>query len=141
MFNVSTALAAAQMAATLARINDGPGPAKLELYTTPRPVTPDTAAGIAAQVVIELATPAGSITDGVLSLTPASAGGALVLTDGIPRWGRVIAADGVALADGDVTDVASGGDITLLGGTTPAGDNSPQLYAGGLVILGTIALT
>ena len=141
MFSVSNALSAAQIEATLERLSAGGGAAALRLYTSARPDTPQDAPGADAQVVIELANPPGSITAGVLSLAPAVPGGTLVLADGIPRWGRFFAADGEAMADGDVTDAAHGGDIPVLGGATPDGDTSPMLYAGGLVLLGTVALT
>lgn len=141
MFKVSNSLAAAQIQATLERFGVGAGPAKLHLYTSTRPATPQDAPGADPQVIIELATPPGSVTAGVLSLVPATAGGTLVLLDGIPRWGRFFAADGEPMADGDVTDSTHGGDIPLLGGTTPGGETSPMLYAGGLVLLGTVALT
>lgn len=141
MFNASIPLAAAQIQATLERFSVGAGPAKLHLYTSARPATPQDVPGADPQVIIELATPPGSVTDGVLSLVPVTAGGTLVLFDGIPRWGRFYAADGAPMMDGDVTDNAHVGDIPVLGGATPAGDTSPMLYAGGLVLLGTVALT
>ena len=140
-FGISTVLAAAQMTATLNRINSGAGAASLHIYTDTRPASTDVAPGQDAQIVIALANPAGTITDGVLSLTPSAPGGVMVLATGIPRWGRLLAADGAALADGDVTDAAHGGDIQLLGAATPDGDTSPMFYAGGLVALGTVALT
>lgn len=141
MFAVSNALAAAQMQATLDRMSTGGGAAALHLYTTARPPTPQDDPGGAAQAVIALSSPPGVVTDGVLSLTPAVPEGTLVLADGIPRWGRFFAADGAPMADGDVTDDTHGGDITVGGGLTPDGDTSPLLYAGGLVLLGTVALT
>lgn len=140
MFGISPTLAAVQIAATLERINTGSGAASLQIYTDTRPASVTIAPGQDAQVVIALATPAGTITDGVLSLAASAPGGVMVLADGIPRWGRLFAADGAALADGNVTDAAHGGDIQLLGGSTPSGDTSPMLYAGGLVVLGTTAL-
>lgn len=141
MFSVSTITAAVQIQATLDRMSVGGGAAALHLYTSARPDTPQDAPGATAQVVIELASPPGTITEGVLSLVPASPGGTLVLADGIPRWGRFFAADGATIADGTVTDATHGGDIPVLGGATPEGDTSPMLYAGGLVLLGTVALT
>lgn len=141
MFGISDELARVQLEATLARINLGTGRAAWHIYTNARPASCNVAPGQTAQAVIELATPVGSITAGVLSLIPASTSGAIVQADGIPRWGRLVAADGAVLTDGNVTDPLHGGDIQLIGGKTPAGDNSPMLYAGGLVLLGTVALT
>ena len=37
--------------------------------------------------------------------------------------------------------MAHDGDIRLAGGETPAGETSPMLYAGGLVLLGETSLT
>lgn len=142
MFDISDALALVQMEASLARINTGTGQAALHIYTNNRPNTTNSPPGQEPQAVIELASPAGTMTeDGRMSLIPANPSGAMVLFDGIPRWGRLVAADGAVMADGDVTGPMYAGDIKIVGGKIPAGDTSPMLYAGGLVVLSATALT
>ena len=138
MFRVAPVLAAAQLAATLARADVGAGVARVRLYTTARPETPG-AHSDTPQAEIALAKPCGTVTEGVLSLVPAAPG--MVMSQGMPRWAELIAADGALLTDGTVTNLAGGGDFRVEGAATPEGETSPLLYAGGLVTLGTVALT
>ena len=48
---------------------------------------------------------------------------------------------GALVTEGRVTDDANGGDFQVTGGTTPPGETSPLLQAGGLVVLGATSLT
>lgn len=139
---ISNALALVQLQATLARLDASPGPATLLLYTTPLPPDGD-APAIAPdpQVTIPLASPSGSIVAGVLKLTQAPSASPMAAASGIPRWGLLVAGDGVPLARGDVTDNAHTGAIRITGGPTAGGDTSPSLYAGGLVSLSETFLT
>lgn len=142
-FTPSAELAAEQIAATLSLLADqggGSGNAAIHLFTTTRPATPNDPAGGTPQVVIELTNPPGTITNGVLTLTPKNPTGDSVAATGAPKWGRIYAADGTPVADGTVTDNTHGGDIQVIGGTTAPGATSPTLVAGGLVLLGTVAL-
>ena len=65
----------------------------------------------------------------------------VVLAGGVPRWGLLVAGDGVPLARGDVTNEAGTGAIRITGGTTAGGETSPTLYPGGLVGLAETFLT
>jgi hypothetical protein len=126
MITLSTAhaasRAAAALAATLAALNAGTSGATVSLYSTTRPANGD-AAGGAAQAVITLPKPAGTITAGVLTL--AAAADAMITSTGIVLWAR-IEANGVILLDCDVSDTS--GTATIRLATT-------QLYAGGSVRL------
>ena len=140
-WEISPALALAQLAATVVRADAGPEHARLALYSTERPASIAASHADTAQAVFELAKPCGAIIDGQLVLYVAETSGAMVAASGIPRWAEWIAGDGVVQTLCYVTDMASGGGIRLIGGATPEGDNSPMLYAGGKVLLGLVALT
>ena len=139
---ISDALALAQLYATLDRLATAPGPATVLIYTTTMPpdgdpltIAPD------AQVTIPLASPPGAIVAGVLKLAPAAGSTPVVLAGGVPRWGLLVAGDGVPLARGDVTNEAGTGAIRITGGITAGGETSPTLYPGGLVGLAETFLT
>ena len=139
---ISDALALAQLQATLARLAMAPGPATVLIYATAMPADTDPLA-IApdAQVTIPLESPPGAIVAGVLKLAQQSGASPMAVTAGIPRWGLLVAGDGVPLARGDVTDNAHAGAIRITGGTTAPGETAPTLYAGGLVALSETFLT
>ena len=138
-WRVSSALARTQLQATLTRLDAGTGNALVRLYATARPDDLGTPAAPMAE--IPLAKPCGLITvDGLLDLMPATGEGVMVLQSGIPRWGELVAGDGVVLADGGVTDADHGGCFQVAGGKTAEGDDSPMFYAGGLITLSGTAL-
>lgn len=140
---ISSSAATAQLQATMAFADAGApaaGASKLQLFASDKP-EPGAAALTAPQAEIALATPCGTITAGVWSLTAAESGGALVLTTGVPKWARWLAANGEWVADASVTDLAGEGDIRIGGGQTPPGETGPMLYAGGLAVLGSTAFT
>lgn len=139
-WDISPAAALVQLQATMAWADAGPAASRLQLFTSEQPAA-GAEPGAAPQVEITLAKPCGVIVGGVWSLTAANPGGTMVLTNGIPRWGRWLTAAGVWIADGSVTDLDHAGAIRIAGGATPAGDNSPMLYAGGLALLGATAFT
>lgn len=138
-FSACPALAEAQLLAAIAFADAAAGPCEIVLYTTTQPA-PGAPEGVPPQAVITLAKPCGSVTAGALTLTPADPTGALVLKTGVPRWARWRRSDGVALADGSVTNPAGGGDFTVADGVTAPGDDSPNLIAGGLVRLGAVVM-
>ena len=90
-------------------------------------------------VVGEVVFPAGS-NDGVLTLHPAAPGGSMVLVGGTPRAAHWVNGAGVLVAAGTVTDTDHDGDFSVGGAPTAPGDTAPALYAGGLVLLGTVTL-
>ena len=126
MITLSTAhaasRAAAALSATLTALNAGATGATVSLYTTTRPANGEDAGG-AAQAVITLPKPAGTISAGVLTL--GAADDALILSTGVALWAR-IEANSVILLDCDVSD--TGGTATIRLATT-------TLYAGGSVRL------
>lgn len=140
-WRIGPATALAQLQAAIDLADDGPGPSRVLLFTTDRHAALDGAAGDTPQAEIVLAMPCASIVGGGLVLHVADPGGSLVLTTGMPRWGLWVNAAGDIVAEGSVTDEANGGDFWVAGGTTPLGDTSPLLQAGGLVVLGTTSLT
>ena len=139
---ISDALALAQLQATLARLAMAPGPATVLIYATAMPADTDPLAlAPDAQVTIPLESPPGAIVAGVLKLAQQSGAAPMAVTAGIPRWGLLVAGDGVPLARGDVSDADHAGAIRISGGTTAPGDTSPALYPGGLVALAETFLT
>jgi hypothetical protein len=139
-WEIGTDHALAHLAATIAFADAAAGASSILLYTTPRPAA-GAAPGAAHMAEVVLAKPCATIAGGVLTLHPADAAGAMLLSSGIPRWARWQRSDGVLVGDCNTTDALGGGDITVIGGATPDGDNSPMLYAGGRVLLGAVTLT
>lgn len=135
---VGAAHALAQLAATLVFADTGPLPSRIYLYEHP-----DMATGAAPYVApiaeITLAKPCGTLAAGSLTLHTAGAGG-MVLSDGTPHAAQWVNGDGALVAAGTVTDMANGGDFRIGGSPTLPGEDSPTLYAGGLVLLGAVVL-
>lgn len=129
--------ALAQITTSLAFADAGTLPASILLYAESAVAT-GAAPTTSALAEITLAKPCGTITGGVLTLHVANPDGALVLQQGIPRAARWMSGDGKLVAAGTVTDMANAGDFRVSGGTTAPGDDSPMLYAGGLVLLGDV---
>ena len=140
-WRIGPALALAQLQAAITTADAGPGPSKVQLFTTPRHATADGAMGDAPQAEVLLAVPCATIVGGALVLHVADEGGTLVQTTGLPRWGQWVNGAGALVTEGSVTDDANGGDFQVTGGTTPPGETSPLLQAGGLVVLGVTSLT
>ena len=139
---ISDALALSQLQATLGRLAAAPGPATVLIYSSPMPAEADPlAVAPDAQVTIPLAATPGSIVAGVLKLAQQADPQPMAAASGVPRWGLLVAGDGVPLARGDVTDSAHTGAIRITGGTTAPGETAPMLYAGGLVALAETYLT
>ena len=132
--------ALAQLAATLAFADAAASASVILLFSDVSAATGSTPA-VAPLATIELAKPCGTIAGGVLSLSPADPGGALVMQTGVPRAAHWLRGDGVLVAAGTVTDAENGGDFTVAGAATAPGETSPTLYAGGKVLLGAVALT
>ena len=139
-WRIGAGASAAQLAATIAHADAGAGNARVHLYSTTRPATAGAHADTPMATVV-LSKPCATVVGGVLTFHPVDAGGALVMSTGLPRWGEWISGAGALVVDGSVTDEASGGDFTVAGGATPPAETSPLLQAGGLVLLGATALT
>ncbi len=135
--DVGPVLSAAHIAATLERLDDGPGYAEIRLYSTAMPETP-VAHGDTPMATLVLPKPCGAVVAGVLVL--AAPPQAMVMSDGLPRWGEVIAADGAFMWQADATDKDHDGFFQLEGAPTPDGETSPMYYAGGMITLGTTAI-
>ena len=129
-----------RLAATL-EFADIPATAcRILLFSDVSAATGSTPAG-APLATISLAKPCGAIAAGVLSLSPAEPGGALVMQTGVPRAAHWLRGDGTLVAAGTVTDADNDGDFVVAGAATAPGETSPTLYAGGKVLLGAVALT
>ena len=140
-WRIGPAVALAQLQAAIATADAGPGPSKVQLFATSRHDTADGAMGDVPIAEVLLAVPCATIVNGALVLQVADAGGSLVQSAGIPRWGQWVNGAGNLVTEGRVTDDANGGDFQVTGGTTPPGETSPLLQAGGLVVLGVTSLT
>lgn len=130
MIQISTAHAAARLNGTLTFLDTGPAAAEVHLYANTRPASPNDAPGASALVEITLTKPAGTITAGVLTLTPAADG--LIATTGTAVWARVINAEGTTAFDADVGQGEGAWEVQL---------ETTQLYAGGDCKLLTATLT
>jgi hypothetical protein len=98
-----------RLTGTLANLQRGPNPARIEFYTAPRPVGGGAATTLLATVTLD--DPAGEVVGDYLVLfDPADA---LVLVDGTPAWARVKDGNGAASMDVDVSDLAGDGHIKL----------------------------
>ena len=131
--------ALAQLAASLVFADAGANPSHIYLYADAAVAT-GAAPAASPLAEIELAKPCGTIAGGVLTLHPADSAGTLVLVTGIPRAARWVSGDDMLVSAGTVTDMTHTGDFRVGGGTTAAGDDSPTLYAGGIVLLGDVVL-
>ena len=140
-WEITQTTALAQLAAMLTRADTGPGRASLALFSTARPALITDPHADAPQAEIVLAKPSGNIIGSSLVLYVETPAGAMVQSNGLPRWAEWRAADGAVLARCDVTDMDHGGGLRVIGGATPEGETSPMLYTGGLVQLGLVALS
>lgn len=136
---IGPAHALAQLAATLAFADAGAQPSRILLYADAGAAT-GAAPGAAPLVEVALAKPCGTIAAGQLTLHPLEPAGAMVLANGQPRAAQWMSGAGQLVAAGTVTDTAHAGDFRISGAATPAGDDTPTLYAGGLVLLGAVVL-
>ena len=113
----------------------GAGPARLQIYGTPRPGTAGDPPGGSALATLVLTKPCGTVEVGDILLTQESAIGDLIAANGAAVWGRWESSDGDVIADGDVTDMVGGGPFKL------DGAGGVNLYAGGRAVLGATALS
>ncbi|MBS0505804.1 MAG: hypothetical protein JSR53_00315 [Proteobacteria bacterium] len=131
--------ALAQLAATIAFADAGAQPSAIRLYADAAAASGATPAGAPLAEVL-LAKPCGAIAAGQLTLLVATPAGSTVLATGQPRAAQWVNGAGKLVAAGSVTDVDHAGDFRIGGAPTAPGDDTPQLYAGGLVLLGAVVL-
>ena len=131
--------ALAQLAASIAFADTGAQPSRIRLYADAGAATGAAPAGDPL-AEITLAKPCGTIAAGQLTLHVADAAGALVLVTGQPRAAQWVSGDDKLVAAGTVTDMDHSGDFRIGGASTAPGDDTPTLYAGGLVLLGAVVL-
>ena len=129
----------AQLAASIAFADAGAQSSRIRLYADAGAATGATPAG-APLAEVTLAKPCGTIAAGQLTLHVADPAGAMVLATGQPRAAQWVSGEGKLVAAGTVTDMDHGGDFRVGGASTPPGDDTPTLYAGGLVLLGAVVL-
>jgi len=110
----------ARLAGTLAFLDAGINPARLRIYGGTRPVTPATTPSSAKLVEIALTKPAGTIADGLLTLTQQEDG--LIVANGIATWARLVNGEEVTALDLDCSGTDGAGDVKLA---------STNLYLGG----------
>lgn len=139
MMVVGAEHALAQLAASITFADGGATASRIYLYADAGAATGAAPSG-GALAEIEMARPCGTLAAGELTLHVATPGGNLVAATGIPRAAQWVNGDGKLVAAGTVTDTDHGGDFQVAGGTTAPGDDSPTLYAGGLVLLGAVVL-
>ena len=114
----------ARLVGSLADLDTGTGHAAIRIYGGTRPATPDTAPTEAALVEIGLTKPAGTVANGVLTLTQADNG--LIMNSGTATWARVVDGAGATCFDCDAGEGIGVWEIQL---------SQKVLYAGGEVAL------
>ena len=129
----------AQLAASIAFADTGAQPSSIRLYADATAATGAVPVG-GPLAEVTLAKPCGTIAAGQLTLHVADPAGAMVLATGQPRAAHWVNGAGLLVAAGTVTDMDHGGDFRVGGASTPPGDDTPTLYAGGLVLLGAVVL-
>lgn len=114
----------ARLVGSLADLDAGTGNAAIRIYGGTRPTSPNDPPADAALVEIGLTKPAGTVSGGVLTLTPA--GNGLIMNSGTATWARVVDGNGATCFDCDVGEGVGAWEIQLL---------QAVLYAGGEVVL------
>lgn len=109
---------------TLADINAGPNPARIELYEGLLPSAPDAQTHSRLIAVITLQMPAGELVSNALRLLPAGDG--MAMLTGVAGWARLVNGAGEIVCDGLCTATDGDGPWRL---------SALQLYAGGAVRL------
>lgn len=132
-FTISVAHNDARLAASLAFADLGPGPSRVQFFSTEQPAFGG-APGAAPLVEVVLAKPCGAIVDHALVFAQAAAGGDMILVQGVALWARWVNGADAIVADGDVSDETGPGVFKI------AGTTGTMLYAGGRCIIGLTAI-
>lgn len=110
----------ARLNGTLTQLNVGAGNPAIQVYGGTKVSNITDTPSSAMLVEIELTKPAGTIADGLLTLTALA--DALIAVTGVATWARFVDGDGLVVMDSDCSDMS---------GTAPVKLVSTQLYAGG----------
>ena len=110
----------ARLAGTLSFLDAGSSPARLRIYGGARPTHPAATPTSAMLVEIALTKPAGTVSNGLLTLTQSEDG--LITATGIATWARLVNGDEVTALDLDCSGIDGAGDVKLA---------STNLYLGG----------
>jgi hypothetical protein len=129
MIAESTACMEAALQGRLAFLDSSPEPARLRVFEAPRPADIDQAPEGECLCEIALTQPAGTVTNGALTLIAQGEG--LILRTGIAAWVRVVNGQDVTAFDLDASEEV---------GTGEAKFTSVQLYAGGSLRLTSLVL-
>ncbi len=131
MIEESTAFREAALVGRVSFLDQGPNPAKMYVFGGARASDIATLAAGAPLCIITLATPAGTVASGVLSLSQLEDG--LILAGGLPTWCRVFNGDGLPCFDLDAGLEGSGSEAEAIFKAT-------SLYPGGLLRLASCYL-
>lgn len=123
MIEISPAHNTARLAGTLAFLGAGTGNASIQIYAGPQPA-PGAAPAAAPLVTLLLAKPPGVLTT-VLTLTPKSSEGEMILQSGEAAWARFVNGAGEWAGDADVGDVNSTAVVKMPSTTLRAGGRCP----------------
>lgn len=117
----------ARLAGTLTFLDAGSNPARLRIYGGTRPETPATTPTSAILVEIRLTKPAGTISNGLLTLTQQEDG--LITASGIATWARLVNGDDVTALDLDCSGTDGNGDVKLASTTLYLGGDARMVSA------------
>lgn len=129
-FDLAPAIRTARVQAILSALDAHATAGRAEIYGTAKPA-PGAPAGAAPLAVWTLATPAGAVADGVLTLAWAAPVFAALAT-GEAVWGRLLDGAGAWVADGNCGGTASDAAFRL---------GSTAILAGALHVPGVCTLT
>ena len=99
----------ARLAGTLSFLDAGSNPARLRIYGGTRPPNPAATPTSAMLVEIALTKPAGTVSNGLLTLTQSEDG--LITATGIATWARLVNGDEVTALDLDCSGTDGAGDV------------------------------
>ena len=117
----------ARLAGTLTFLDAGSNPARLRIYGGTRPETPATTPTSAMLVEIRLTKPAGTILNGLLTLTQQEDG--LITASGIATWARLVNGDDITALDLDCSGTDGNGDVKLASTTLYLGGDARMVSA------------
>lgn len=117
----------ARLAGTLAFLDAGPQPARLRIYGGERPPSPDDVPSSEMLVEIRLTKPAGTIAEGLLTLTQEEDG--LIGATGTATWARLVNGDELTALDLDCSGTDGDGDVKLASTTLYLGGDARMVSA------------